>query len=53
LGKAKIPGLAYENPDGTPLKVDSDYFGKPRSTANPTPGPFEEPGQGDLRLKVW
>jgi len=53
LGKAKIPGLAYENPDGSPLKVDSDYFGKRRSAANPTAGPFEEPGHGDLRLKVW
>ncbi len=53
LGKARIPGLAYENPDGSPLKVDTDYFGKRRSKTNPTPGPFENPGQGDLRLKVW
>ena len=53
LGKAKIPGLAYENPDGSPLKVDTDYFGKRRNQASPTPGPFENPGEGDLRLKVW
>ncbi len=53
LGKAKIPGVAYENPDGSPLKVDTDYLGKRRSKANPTPGPFEKPGQGDLKLKVW
>jgi len=53
LGKAKVPGLAYENPDGSPLKVDRDYFGQRRSTANPTPGPFEKPGKGAVRIKVW
>jgi len=53
LGQAKIPGLPYENADGSPLKIDSDYFGKPRNAANPTPGPFENPGQGMLELKVW
>jgi hypothetical protein len=52
LGKARIPGLAYENADGSPLKVDTDYFGKKRSKANPTPGPFENPGGGPLTLKV-
>jgi len=53
LGKAKISGLPYENPDGSPLKIDTDYFGKPRSPAHPTPGPFENPGAGPLSLKVW
>jgi alpha-N-arabinofuranosidase len=52
LGKAKIPGLAYENADGSPLKLDTDYFGKKRSQAKPTPGPFENPGKGDLSLKL-
>ena len=47
LGKAKIPGLAYENPDGCRLKIDTDYFGKRRSAANPTPGPFGNPGEGE------
>jgi alpha-L-arabinofuranosidase len=53
LGKAKIPSVPYENADGSPLKVDIDYFAKPRNPANPTPGPFENPGQGMLKLKVW
>ncbi len=53
LGRAKIPDAAYENPDGTPVKIDTDYFGKKRSEANPTAGPFENPGEGTLRLKVW
>jgi alpha-N-arabinofuranosidase len=53
LGKARIPGLRYENLDGSPLKIDVDYFGKPRSAATPTAGPFENPGAGPLTLKVW
>lgn len=53
LGQARVPELAYENPDGSPLRVDRDYFGQRRSAAGPTPGPFESPGEGELRLRVW
>jgi hypothetical protein len=53
LGKARIPTLAYENPDGSPLKIDTDYLGQRRNGAHPTAGPFENPGAGDLRIKVW
>jgi len=53
LGKAKIPGQAYENPDGSPLKIDTDYFGNKRNDKNPTAGPLENPGHGRLSLKVW
>ncbi|MHC4636540.1 MAG: right-handed parallel beta-helix repeat-containing protein [Planctomycetota bacterium] len=53
LGKARVPILPYVNRDDTPLKVDTDYFGKKRNNKNPTAGPFEKPGQGKLILKVW
>ncbi|MGW8257203.1 MAG: right-handed parallel beta-helix repeat-containing protein [Thermoguttaceae bacterium] len=53
LGKAAIPNLPYERPDGSPLSVDVDYFGRTRSTANPFPGPFELPQGGTQLLKVW
>lgn len=53
LGKAKIPGAAYEQPDGTPLLLDVDYLGKPRDRANPPPGPFENLGAGRMVFKVW
>jgi hypothetical protein len=53
LGKAKMPKAGYENPDGSPLAIDTDYFGKIRSGSNPSPGPFENPGKGTLRFKVW
>jgi hypothetical protein len=50
LGKARVPGLPYENADGAPIKIASDYFGKKRNEANPKPGPFEYPLTS---LKVW
>jgi alpha-N-arabinofuranosidase len=53
LGKATIPQLAYENPDGAPLEIDTDYFGKKRNAANPSAGPFENPGTGIQSVKVW
>ena len=52
LGKAHIPGLGYENPDGTPLVIDTDFLGRKRSPSEPTPGPFENPGQGVIKLKL-
>jgi hypothetical protein len=39
--------------DGAPYRIDIDYFGQNRNTANPFPGPFENPGDGELSLKVW
>jgi alpha-N-arabinofuranosidase len=53
LGKAVIPDQTFENPDGTPLRIDTDYFGKKRNEMNPFPGPFENPAGGKLTLKVW
>jgi len=54
LGKAMIPDLSFENPDGTPLKIDTDYFGKERNEKRPSAGPFEKPVVGkQLVLKVW
>jgi alpha-N-arabinofuranosidase len=53
LGKAKVPDCAYENADGSPLRLNTDYFGKKRDGKNPFPGPFEPAASGRLRLKVW
>lgn len=53
LGKAARTGLAYENADGSRLVITTDYFGKKRSETKPSAGPFEDPGTGELRLKVW
>jgi len=53
LARATVPDLSYEQPDGSPLKIDTDYLGKKRSEKNPTAGPFKNPGRGKLVLKVW
>jgi hypothetical protein len=53
LGKAKVAGLAYENSDGSPVVIDYDYFGKKRTEASPSPGPFENAGTGEISLKAW
>jgi alpha-L-arabinofuranosidase len=51
LGKAGIPNLPYENPDGSPLAIDRDYFGKERNRTNPTAGPSASPPKDKTR--VW
>jgi alpha-L-arabinofuranosidase len=51
LGRAVIPGLPYENPDGTPLQIDRDYLGRIRGESRPAPGPFAAPGSGPLRIR--
>jgi hypothetical protein len=53
LGRAKMANEAYENPDGTPLRIDTDYFGSKRSESNPSAGPFENPKNDMIKLKIW
>jgi len=53
LGKVVIPDLPFEQPDGSPVRIDTDYSGKTRSQTSPTPGPFEHPGLGEQEIKVW
>jgi alpha-N-arabinofuranosidase len=51
LGRAKIANLPYENANGSALRIATDCCGKKRSSTHPTPGPFEAPGTGPLRLR--
>ncbi len=53
LGRAAIPDLPYEQPDGTPYRLDADYFGNKREAGNPAPGPFEHLGEETNTLKIW
>jgi len=52
LGKAKLPKQGYEQPDGTPIVIDTDYLGNARSE-RPAPGPFEQIKDGEMKWKVW
>ena len=53
LGKAKIPGVGYENADGSPLTIDRDFFGNKRPSRVPGPGPFgaEQSGLKEIKLR--
>ncbi len=46
LGMAFEPEQYYENPDGTPIVFDEDYFGEKR--AHVTAGPFAKVTDGML-----
>ena len=53
LGKAKIPNLPFEKPDGTQFKLDTDYLGEKRNIDNPAPGPFVITKTENQWIKVW
>lgn len=52
LGQAKLPRQAFEQPDGSPIEVATDYLGHARAD-QPKPGPFESVKDGEIRIKVW
>ena len=53
LGKTLVSQTTFKNPDGTPVTLAADYFGKPRDTANPGAGPFAGLKPGKHEIKVW
>ena len=53
LGKTKVSGESFENPDGTPLRIETDYLGSSRDPAKPTPGCFESLKPGINEVQVW
>ena len=50
LGKAFEPEEPFENPDGTPIQFDMDYFGGHRG-AGVLPGPFA--AKEDAEKKIY
>lgn len=50
LGKARLSNYCFENPDGTPVNLGKDYFGKIRS-GHFTTGPIQQ--INEKRIKVW
>lgn len=51
LGTPRIVNARYENPDGTPLAVDTDLLGASRGE-RPTPGPVEGLVSGHNRIRL-
>ena len=52
LGIAFEPELPYEQPDGTPLCIENDFFGNARPAGKMTVGPFEGIVSGVNKIKV-
>ncbi|WEV65346.1 right-handed parallel beta-helix repeat-containing protein [Bifidobacterium sp. ESL0764] len=52
LGTPRITGEAYENPDGSPLKIDTDIAGNPRGE-HPVPGPFANLDTAKTGIRVF
>ncbi len=48
----RISEQPFENPDGTPMAINCDYFGNNRSNT-PTPGAFEKLSEGHNKILVW
>jgi hypothetical protein len=53
LGIAKIPKAKFENPDGSELKLDKDYHGRPRSVVAIPAGPFSKWPIVRQLIRVW
>lgn len=53
LGKAKVPDMKFENPDGSPFIIDTDLLGAERNKVNPLPGPLEIRRTKAKYLKLW
>jgi alpha-N-arabinofuranosidase len=43
LGLSAVSKVPFQNPDCSPLTLDTDYHGMPRDAARPVPGPFANP----------
>ena len=53
LGTVKIPNTSFIQYDGTPYRLEKDFYGEKRDKDNPFPGPFEYLKPGNNTLKVW
>lgn len=52
LGMPRITEAPYENPDGTPIVLDTDYLDQARKST-PTVGPLENLQAGFNRILIW
>ena len=53
LGQAQLTGYSYTMPDGTPIKIDKDYWGNQRLDDSLIVGPFQIIPKEKHEVKVW
>jgi hypothetical protein len=52
FGEAMVPGVPFENPDGTPVLFDRDYFNATRAEVN-SAGPFSNLSMKNNVVRLW
>ena len=52
LGVSYHTEMKFENPDGTPYRLDKDILGNARPEKNVTPGPFELACDGVIEFNL-
>jgi alpha-N-arabinofuranosidase len=53
IGKASLPDMFAENPDGTPITFNKDFYGNARNATHPTVGPFEDLKSGPSTYNLF
>jgi alpha-N-arabinofuranosidase len=53
IGRLPVPNMTIETPDGQPLHIAADYFGKEIPAARIAPGPFQGIQAGANRFRLW
>ena len=52
FSEAMVPGVPFENPDGTPVLFDKDYFNATREEVN-SAGPFSNLSLKNNMIRLW
>lgn len=53
IGRVPLADMFMEKPDGTPMNITRDYFGKSIDPANVLPGPIQKIKTGEKTFKIW
>ncbi len=53
LGQAIVPDATFENPDGTLITFDTDYFSQKRKKDSNYAGPFVNLKPGENKIRLW
>jgi len=53
IGKIPLAEMYMEHPDGSPLDISSDYFGRAIAPEHVKPGPFQNIRAGKNEFVVW
>jgi len=53
LGEALVPEAIFENPDGTSILFNTDYFNEKREPNRNQVGPFIKVSRGENSIKIW